>query len=522
MKLRVAIVLVAMLFATFEAQAYDFALRLNYGDSLFFTITDPVKDYVKIVPPESAGINSYAGHEKPVGRLSLPSHVTYNDKTFTVTAIGTKAFYACDGITGVTLPPTVTTIEPYAFYGCSGMKGSIVLGENIESVGASAFYGCTGLTEIKFKAIACTEMGNSMSNTVFGNCSNVQRITIASGVTIIPDYAFCGLDEALYLSALPETLTTIGAYAFAYCSNIAGQIVIPNSVATIGECAFHQCHSIGSVVVGKNVRAIGNRAFFRCINLGSVRMLTYVPPTISDFTFAETGNKLTVSIPCVSRYQYLANSAWKKLQPSTYGECEFKVAATMSEPHSGKIIGVGKYSYGDTVELTVVCAPGYGFDGWSDGLMANPRQFVAYDNLSVTAKMRPSGTIVVHDTLIMVDTVYSDGIKIVRDTVELNEVARSVASYKEIAYNPTKKTIAWTLRRGENPVSASLYNQQGECVYTSNGKRNKINLSRFATGSYIIRIETDERVLRARFFISSDKGQRAQPQTDGKHGRKKK
>ena len=51
------------------------------------------------------------------GNVVIPESVTYKGKTYSVTSIGSYAFYGCSGLTSVTIPNSVTSIGEYAFYG---------------------------------------------------------------------------------------------------------------------------------------------------------------------------------------------------------------------------------------------------------------------------------------------------------------------------------------------------------------------------------------------------------------------
>lgn len=48
-------------------------------------------------------------HNEYSGVVNIPSTVTYNGVTYSVTEIGDYAFYYCTGLTSVTIPNSVTT-----------------------------------------------------------------------------------------------------------------------------------------------------------------------------------------------------------------------------------------------------------------------------------------------------------------------------------------------------------------------------------------------------------------------------
>jgi len=65
---------------------------------------------------------------------------------------------------------------------------------------------------------------------------SLNKITVASGVTKIGNYAFFGLDNVTSVT-LNEGLQTIGTYAFHYCSALES-LEIPSTVENIGRGSF--------------------------------------------------------------------------------------------------------------------------------------------------------------------------------------------------------------------------------------------------------------------------------------------
>ena len=111
----------------------------------------------------------------------------------------------------------------------------------------------------------------------------------------------------------------------------------------------------------------------------------------------------------------------------------------------------------------------------------------------------------VRDTVYRVDTVYSAGRLIVHDTVEATELAIPITKTPEIRFDKNRKRLNWKFKRkGEKVLSLAVYNQQGECVYTSTGRSGHINTKRYPTGQYVVRVETTRRVIRSRFFMTHE------------------
>lgn len=60
----------------------------------------------------TTGYNSYSG------AVIIPTSVTYNNKTYSVTSIGNSAFQNCSSLTSITIPATLKKVGTDAFEGC--------------------------------------------------------------------------------------------------------------------------------------------------------------------------------------------------------------------------------------------------------------------------------------------------------------------------------------------------------------------------------------------------------------------
>ena len=112
---------------------------------------------------------------------NIPTTVTDNGTTYSVTSIGERAFYACSSLTSVTIPNGVTSIGNEAFYACSSLT-SITIPYSVTSIGNSVFRYCSALTSITCLA----ETAPSLGNYVFASTPSNKTLTIpfnASGYT---------------------------------------------------------------------------------------------------------------------------------------------------------------------------------------------------------------------------------------------------------------------------------------------------------------------------------------------------
>ena len=113
--------------------------------------------------------------ESKRGNLIIPSAISYNGTTYSVTSIGRLAFEYCSSLTSVTIPNSVTSIGEGAFYECSSLT-SVTIPNSVTSIGNYAFYECNGLTSIISNAVVPPALGNQ----VFPN-PNICNVIVPCG-----------------------------------------------------------------------------------------------------------------------------------------------------------------------------------------------------------------------------------------------------------------------------------------------------------------------------------------------------
>ncbi|MBO7229613.1 MAG: leucine-rich repeat domain-containing protein, partial [Bacteroidales bacterium] len=116
----------------------------------------------------------------PPTDLVIPSTVTYQGTTYSVTVIGNGAFENCSSLTTVTIPYSVTSIGGCAFGNCSSLT-SIDIPNSVTSIGGGVFYGCSSLTSVTLPN-NITELNSSynsgfVNSGFFENCSSLTSVT---------------------------------------------------------------------------------------------------------------------------------------------------------------------------------------------------------------------------------------------------------------------------------------------------------------------------------------------------------
>ena len=234
--------------------------------------------------------NEYAGE------VIIPSTVTYNGTTYSVTTIKERTFYDCSSLTSVTIPNSVTSIGGEAFAGCSSLT-SVTIPNSVTSIGDYAFFHCSSLT-----SITIPNSVTSIGSEAFYGCSSLTSVTIPNSVTSIGNDAFYGCSSLTSIT-IPNSVTSIGSEAFYGCSSLTS-VTIPNSVTSIGDAAFYYCSSLTSITIPNSVTSIGDYAFYEC-SLSSITCEATTPPTLGTEVFSDI---LAVYIPenTLSAYQ----TAW--------------------------------------------------------------------------------------------------------------------------------------------------------------------------------------------------------------------
>jgi hypothetical protein len=237
-------------------------------------------------------------HDFANGTFIIPHSVTH---------ICDGAFYACTGLTQVSIPHSVTHIGDGAFRGCTGLT-QVSIPNSMTHIGDCAFWGCTSLTEVSIPN-AVTHIGEG----AFCGCTGLTKVSIPNSMTRIGDCAF-GDCTGLTQVNIPNSVTHIGDGAFWGCTGLT-QVSIPHSVTHIDSVAFRDCSGLTQVSIPHSVTNIGIGAFWGCTSLTEVSIPNAVTH-ISDSAFADCSTNLVMIIdaPNDQAYRRISNLLPQELQ----------------------------------------------------------------------------------------------------------------------------------------------------------------------------------------------------------------
>ena len=343
--LRFTLVVVCVCTMHVTALAYDFVV-----DGIAYNVLDNEVEVTSNIPyqfgPNYGGMNI----------VNIPSEVTYDGKTYAVTAIGDGAFnrsmvkvvhlpntikvigsaaFADCGITSVWIPNSVTRICTYAFAnglvyadaplcsksptfnenGYGGGLTSLYVPSSVTVIERNAFYGCCDLKFIEVdqenpaydSRNDCNALIETVTGVLLQGCSTT---VIPNEVTSIGENVFFDCKDLTEID-IPESVTTIRYSAFAGTGLTS--LRIPNSITRLGQFCFYCCASLTDVIIGKSVEVIESFAFNGDHALRRITCKALTPPRVSSsFGAPFEYEKITLRVPAEVLEDYKAANVWKE------------------------------------------------------------------------------------------------------------------------------------------------------------------------------------------------------------------
>ncbi len=219
--------------------------------------------------------------------LEIPAdYMGYN-----VVAIKDSAFKGT-AIESVVMGANIQTIGASAFENCTHLTSTTLTDSQLTTIGEKAFASCTSLTEIDLENATSLQ---TIGNYAFSQC-NLLRISLPSSLTTIGNFAFqlCSAMSEVDMQQA-TSLEKIGSYAFYACKGLS-EIVLPSSVTTIGNSAFRSCYGLKSIEIPNKVSIIQDDLFEDCTELTNVTLNEGITQ-IGYYAFKNCTNLSTINLP---------------------------------------------------------------------------------------------------------------------------------------------------------------------------------------------------------------------------------
>ena len=268
-------------------------------DGLYYLVTSSTTVSVTAKPSATDGSGGIGFNQGYSGNVTVPSHVTADGVTYTVSAATDNAFRSSSKLQSVSLPATLVDLGEAPFASCSKLasitvasdnpaytsingvlydksattliacpgdtRGDFVVPSSVTTIANSAFHGCYRLTSITLPA-SVSDIGPN----AFRTCTAMRSINIPDGITEIKEGMLYGC-RSLASITLPSSLTTIGDYGLYYCSNLRS-ITFPSTLRSIGSMAFVACTFLPKLEFPEGLKSIGYRAFESCSQVQGVSL----------------------------------------------------------------------------------------------------------------------------------------------------------------------------------------------------------------------------------------------------------
>ena len=365
------ILLFAALFAAtaFSAHAYDFSAVAPSGQTLFYNIVSG-----------NAQVTSSSNPLGISGDLVIPNNVSYNNTTYSVTAIGNNAFSGCTNLTSVVIPNTVTVVGDNAFLNCSSIL-TVRIGEGVTNLGSNTFKNCSSLLYVYYNALNCTN-GGVWGGDTFRDCNSISQVYVGPGVSHFPNYLFAAcnqLPDIYFYSTIPPTM---GYNIFPGNRNITAHVpcsALNNYITALrgqdGAIFAFQCWLLAFDLTLNSSNSIWGSCSYVALS-DSIAEITATPNYgyhFDHWSYGSTANPDTIMLTADATITAI------------FAKNQYSVTGITNDSTKGLVPGSATVDYLDSVTLTAIANYGYRFARWSDYSTENPRRIAATANISKTA-----------------------------------------------------------------------------------------------------------------------------------------
>ena len=297
-----------------------------------------------------------------------------------VTEIADSAFHKCSGLTTITIPNTVTEIGEFALYECSGLSVPVyndnwfvyfpagyateyTIPDGIQHIVGGAFYIASRVNNTDLTSVSIPNTVTTIGRSAFAYCSALSSITIPESVTTIGLCAFEGC-ASLTSVTIPESVTNIGGDVFASCTNLTTfNFNAINCRSFNGYDMFYNCRALTTVNIGENVTCIPDYAFCNCEYLTGTLTIPNSVTYIGKNAFYNCSGLSSIEIPenitVISEYAFYQCSGLASFTvPNSVTSIEeyafYRCSGLISFTIPNSVTSIGDYAFRYCSGLTSV------------------------------------------------------------------------------------------------------------------------------------------------------------------------
>lgn len=215
-----------------------------------------------------------------------------------VKSVGVGAFAYCGKLASVTIGSGVDEIFENAFYFCEELN-ALTIGEKVKKIGSNAFYYCGSLFDINFEGDVENWLAIDFDNVSANPASNLGILKIKGDVLeslnitgSVKPYALSNL-ICLKNVTFGESVNAVQDSLFYGCNGLVS--VDFSNINSIGSSAFYNCGNLSGKIDLSAVDSIGTNAFYGCKSIEQIVFGDTIS-TITESSFARCSGLTSLTL----------------------------------------------------------------------------------------------------------------------------------------------------------------------------------------------------------------------------------